>query len=253
MAALTEAGMSAAHAAEAIRNEEPAAPKRQAVPEPDPRALAIAEAAKSFDEAACVAAIRDASGSLEWAETVERVLMPAMELIGKLWERGELSLAVEHFASQLVRREMLAAISALEDPSADQPLVLLACPEDEWHDLGATAFWLLLRQRGVRVIFLGADLPAEALVSAVKATSPDSVCLSGIAPTSAPMLAEAARRLLDARISARVLVGGPALRFFPLDRVMAPRLPDRIDSAVDALLGLSGATKGALTNTSGSE
>jgi methanogenic corrinoid protein MtbC1 len=235
MAALTEGGLSAAHAAEAIRNEEPPAPQRPAATEPDPRVAAIAEAARSFDEIACVAAIRDASGSLDWAETVEHVLMPAMGLIGELWERGEVSLAVEHFASQLLRREMLAAVAALEEPSADRPLVLVACPEDEWHDLGATAFWLLLRQRGVRVVFLGADVPAEALVAAVKATRPDSVCLSGIAPTSAPMLAEAARHLLEARVSARVFVGGPALRLFPLDRVMAPRLPDQISAAIDVV------------------
>lgn len=242
MAALTEAGMSAAHAAEAIRNEEPPLAERPEETEMDARAAAIADAARSFDEARCVTAIRDAITGLGWAKAIERVLMPAMRHVGELWERGEVSLAVEHFASQLVRREMLAAVAAFDAPGADRPLVVVACPEDEWHDLGATAFWLLLRERGVRVVFLGADVPAEALVAAVKASRPDSVCLSGIAPTSAPMLAEAARRLIEAKVPTRVFVGGPALRLVPLERVMAPRLPDQISAAVDVVLGEMHAT-----------
>ncbi len=237
MAALTEAGLSAAHAAETIRNDEPPLPQRLDTVAFDLRAVAIADGGRAFDESGCIGAIRDASRSLGWAETIGRVLMPAMQLIGERWERGEVSLAAEHFVSQLVRREMLAAVAAFDAPSDDQPLVLVACPADELHDLGATAFWLLLRERGARVIFLGADVPAEALVATVNATRPDSVCLSGIAPTSAPMLAEAARRLLDAHAPTRVFVGGPALRLFPLGRVMAPRLPDRISAAVDVLLG----------------
>jgi MerR family transcriptional regulator, light-induced transcriptional regulator len=236
MAALTEAGLSAAHAAEAIRNDEPPRQAAAAVVELDHRAIAISESARRFDESACVRTIRDASGTLGWTATIEQVLMPAMRLVGELWERGEVSLAGEHFVSQLVKRELLTAIAGLAEPDAAQPLVLIACPEDEMHDLGAVALWLLLRERGVRVICLGADVPAEALVAAVEATRPDSVCLSGIAPTAAPMLAEAARRLIAARVSARVMVGGPALRHVSLDRVLAPRLPDELSLAVEALL-----------------
>lgn len=239
MASLVEQGLSASHAAEAIRNDEdtegPALP-----PAPvDHRVEQLLGAASAFNEHDCVETIGSA-GAMGWEDALEAVVMPALREVGARWERGEASLAVEHFLSQLIHRELLAAVAALPEPPPGAPLVLIACVQDDFHDMGALALWLLLRRRGVAVICLGADVPSGALVTATAAVHPRVVCITGVAATSTPMLAEAARALVDARTDARVFVGGPAATGAASDSIPAPRLPESLPAAAEVLLAAAG-------------
>ena len=95
---------------------------------------------------------------------VTGVVLPFLREVGDRWEAGTLSVAHEHFVSDMLRRT-LSALSAvppqqvLEDASAPSPVVLLACPPGERHDMVLLCVALMLRERGVRVRFLGADTP----------------------------------------------------------------------------------------------
>lgn len=235
MAALVDQGLSASHAADAVRREEDAAMDPTTPPAIDGRVAILVDAAALFDEHDCIEALGSATAG-GWTAALETVVMPALREVGSRWERGEASLAAEHFLSQLIQRELLAAVAALPQPAARAPRVLIACAQDDFHDLGAIALWLLLRERGAEVVCLGADVPARALVTATAAVRPQVVCLTGVASTSTPMLAEAARALIEARTDARVFVGGPAARGHASDTVPAPRLPESLAEAVDVLL-----------------
>ncbi|MBX7110979.1 MAG: MerR family transcriptional regulator [Dehalococcoidia bacterium] len=235
MAALVDQGLSASHAADAIRNEEDTTAAEAAPPALDPRVDVLIDAAAEFDESTCVEVLRLAAET-SWATSLEAVVMPALRQVGLRWERGEASIGVEHFLSLVIQRELLTAIASLPPAEADAPCVLVACAQDDFHDLGATALWLLLRERGAQVICLGADVPARALVLATLAVRPAVVCLSGVAATSTPMLAEAARALVEARCDARVFVGGPAASGAASEGIPASRLPDPLPAAADALL-----------------
>jgi methanogenic corrinoid protein MtbC1 len=199
--------------------------------------LAIVEAAERYDEPDLMAAIREARTTIGWRGALGDVLFPALRLVGERWERGELPLSSEHFASSIVRRELLAAIAAMPQPPAESPCVVLACPEDERHDMGVNGLWLLLRDAGVRVIFLGADVPSPELVSTLRRTDAAVVSLSATAPNSLPMMGLAARALVSARVRARVFVGGPALdESVTAKEIPGVRLPGPIGEAADALI-----------------
>lgn len=237
MAALVAQGIPARQAAEAIRDEGVLAGNVPPdAPPDDPRIARLADAARRFDEAGCDEAITDAVRDAGWAAALDHVVMPALRLIGELWDRGTVSVAEEHFLSHVVQRRLFTAVSALPAAQPKAPRLLVACPADEYHEMGALALWLLLREQGAHVIYLGADVPPDALVSAVQRLVPNVVCLSAVAPNSAPMLTEAARRLLEARVSARVFVGGPALLATGGEPVPAPRLPVLLSASVDVLL-----------------
>ena len=114
--------------------------------------------------------------------------------------------------------------------------MVVACPEDEQHDVGATALWLLLRQRGIRVVFLGADVPTPELLSTLRRVDADGVSLSATAPASLAMLGLAARALVAGRVRAQIFVGGPALGD-GADGASIPgiRLPQPIGAAAEQL------------------
>jgi methanogenic corrinoid protein MtbC1 len=81
------------------------------------------------------------------------------------------------------------------DGAAAAPVVLLACPPGERHDMVLLCVALMLRERGVRVRFLGADTPIPAILTAARGTAADAVVLAATRPTMFTANASALRKL----------------------------------------------------------
>jgi hypothetical protein len=73
--------------------------------------------------------------------------------------------------------------------------VLLGCPAGEFHTFPVLLLSLLLRRRGLKVVYLGADLPAEEMEETAAAICPDLVVLAAQRLTTAATLRSAARLL----------------------------------------------------------
>ena len=96
--------------------------------------------------------------------------------LGEGWEKGEVSIAQEHFASHLVRGRLLGLARGWDRGSG--PRAVLASPPEERHDLGLLIFGLALREHGWRITFLGGDTPLETLAETVRQLAPDAVVLA---------------------------------------------------------------------------
>lgn len=233
MAALVEAGMAASDAAEAARGAAPGDVSLTpiAVAAESPLIGGIVDAALAYDEAGLVSDLRQARDDLDWAAALEDVIFPAMRRIGSAWMDASASVASEHFASQLLRREMASALGSLPLPG-EGPLIVLACPEGEQHDLGLLALALLLRRAGRRVIYLGADVPAVDLLSVAAVTQASAICLSATSDSGVASLVRTTRTILAAR-GPRLFVGGPATPEMELAPGM--RLPASLSQAVETI------------------
>jgi methanogenic corrinoid protein MtbC1 len=208
-----------------------------APPEVHALAYTITNAAERYDEPELQAALARAVETAGWSSALAEVVFPSLRLVGERWQRGELSLSAEHFASSILRREVLAAVAAIPAPPGDAPTIVLACPEDERHDMGVSALWLLLRQANLNVIFLGADVPTVELLSALRRTDADAISLSATAPNSLPTLGLAARALVGGRVRAKIFVGGPALDApDTATEIPGVRLPAAIGDAAHVLI-----------------
>jgi MerR family transcriptional regulator, light-induced transcriptional regulator len=144
-------------------------------------------------------------------ELYQRVIAPAMYEIGELWQRGALTVADEHLATALTNR-VLAALRPPPDEVAtpDRGRALLAAVEGEQHALGLRMAADLLEDAGFDTVYLGADVPTEALLQAVRTLSPDLVALTATMPTLAPRLEAVAAELRQAHPGLGLLVGGQA-------------------------------------------
>src|SRR5699024_6999633 len=109
------------------------------------------------------------------------LVVPVMRQVGLGWERGEVSVAQEHLATQLVR----SALDRMADGrgTGDGPQAWRACPPRELHDLPLLAYGLLLRGRGWRVRFFGASTPLHDLRRSMRVHRPEVVVVSGDDPT----------------------------------------------------------------------
>jgi MerR family transcriptional regulator, light-induced transcriptional regulator len=107
-----------------------------------------------------------ASGSFE--AVVDDLLLPAAAAIGESWAAGRLGVAAEHAASAAIARRLAAAYQAAA--VAGRTTVLVGLPPGSRHELGALAFAVALRRRGVGVMYLGADVPVDAWVDIAQRT-----------------------------------------------------------------------------------
>ena len=100
-----------------------------------------------------------------------QVVLPFLAELGDRWEEGRLSVAHEHFVEQPAAPLAvgLHRPPAQRATTTDGPVVLLACPPGERHDLVLLCFSLLLGENGARTRFLGADTPMPAIVAAARA------------------------------------------------------------------------------------
>lgn len=131
------------------------------------------------------------------------VVLPCLSYIGDAWARGDMTVAEEHFASQLIRERLLAL--ARDWDSGRGPRALLGCPSGERHDIGLICFGLVLSRNGWRVTFLGPDTPISALTGAVTALEPKLIVLSATVEEWFISIASPLRALASKR---EVLIAG---------------------------------------------
>lgn len=139
-----------------------------------------------------------------------QVLGPALEQVGVLWERGEVSVAHEHYAAQVTAGVLGALAPRMRVPPCGGRLAVLTCTEGEQHALGVQMVGEFLEGAAWEVLQLGAGLPAEDLFDLVVTEQPDLV---GLSTATAAMLPGAERTLaLLAEADPRplVVVGGRA-------------------------------------------
>ena len=126
-------------------------------------------------------------GSVRLIQLFESVLNPVLVEIGARWERGEIVVAVEHFASNLIKGKVQAIYHSLPfHPSG--PKILVGCAPDELHEIGSLMFVTLLRDSGYRTEFLGPDIPLDDLALYVGEEKPRMLIIAATIQESALQL-----------------------------------------------------------------
>lgn len=168
------------------------------------------QAVDRLDPADLEAVLRRAVIQLGSAVAVDEVIIPLLRDLGNRWHRGEITPAHEHLGTMAIRR-VLAWVSASAPVSPDAPLVVVATPSNQRHELGAKLAATTAATEGWRVLFLGADLPADAIAGAAAQSGARLVALSLLFPercTKSVAEVTTLRTLLPAAVG--VVAGGPA-------------------------------------------
>jgi DNA-binding transcriptional MerR regulator len=205
MRELLASGLSAAEAARATLAEPES--ETTAGVEPALAAASLRAAIERLDDAAAHLAFDRLLADFSLDTVLERVLLPLLHELGEGWARGEVSVAQEHFASNLVRGRVLALARGWDRGSG--PRAVLACPPGERHDLGLLIFGLALREHGWRITFLGADTPLDTIGETVRQLAPAALVL---AVTDPALLDPVAAELHELAADTTVWLGGAGAR-----------------------------------------
>jgi DNA-binding transcriptional MerR regulator len=107
------------------------------------------------------------------------VALPLARTIGDRWAAGELAIAAEHLASEVVVPALKGGLRTSR--GGGRPLVAAGLP-GERHEWGFLATLAGLQEDGWRIHYLGPDLPVPELARAAWKLSAAAVALSGSDP-----------------------------------------------------------------------
>lgn len=154
-------------------------------------------AVERFDAYTLEQTLRTAALRLPVDDVLDQVIGPLLFTIGSLWHQGQLLPANEHLASTTIRR-VLTWMSEIAAPQSGAPVVLVATPANQIHELGAMLAATTASGNGWRVVYLGPNLPADELARAARHVRAEAVALSIVFPTDDPAIADELRRLRSA-------------------------------------------------------
>jgi len=172
-----DAGISAAQAARLALAE----PASDAGDEGESAGLApftsdLGDALDRLDEPGAHAAFDRLLARFTLQTVLRYVLLPYLHELGNRWERGEATVAQEHFASNVLRGRLLGLARGWGQSAG--PRAVLACAPGEFHDLPLIIFGLALAARGWSITYLGPDTPIATIQEALEEVEPRLVIVS---------------------------------------------------------------------------
>lgn len=235
MARLVADGIQPAQAAEQVRSGRARplpAGRTENGPSGLPDPFALVTASRTYDIRALEATLDAAFAAARFEHVVDTWLMAAMAAVGDAWASGDLDVSQEHFVSAGVMRRLAAAYDAAGHARGGRHVVIGLAP-GATHEIATLAFATMLRRAGLRVTYLGPDLPVPSWVEAVRTTRPDAVVIGAPRIADGESASEVVRALRQEVVRAAVYVGGPGAD--PEHRLEAGTLARATDCLAETL------------------
>lgn len=145
----------------------------------------------------------------------EEILQQVMVEIGKMWERGEVSVAVEHFATQVVLK-MLSMLSTIPgEVQKGKYRVLCMSLNSEPHTIGMRMISECFSLLGITSYYIGTGVPTDSLIRMLKNKKIDILALSATMSyhlDGMKNLIEVLKKDPSLK-SLRIIVGGQAFQY----------------------------------------
>lgn len=159
-----------------------------------------------FDEAELEEVYNEALSLYPVQLVTRRLIVPLLEDLGVRWEKGEGSVAEEHFFGSYLRNKLGARFHHRPRHVLGERLIM-ACLPEEYHEVGLLLVALAAGNRGYDIILLGANMPLEELPAAAEQARADAIVLSGSAPPAETIIRQQLAPVVSAA-QVPVFVGG---------------------------------------------
>ena len=172
------------------------------------------EAIKDLDAERLERILMNAGVELSQPELLNKFIIPLMFTIGELWQSGEIRIAHEHLASEVVRNFLINIIRSYRtDDSA--PVLIIATPQGQLHEIGAIAAGVTAASLGWRIVHLGADLPFREIAYSLKNQRAKALILGIIYPKDDLKLASELKELTGSiEKDVKILVTGSGAPYY---------------------------------------
>ncbi|HEX4957164.1 MAG TPA: MerR family transcriptional regulator [Lacibacter sp.] len=108
-------------------------------------------------------------------KAITYIIFPFMERVGILWLTDHINPAQEHLITNIIRQKIIVGIENIVSPFELKSRILLFLPENEHHELGLLFLHYMLKSRGLKTIYLGANVPLSDLEFVADLKKPDYI------------------------------------------------------------------------------
>lgn len=147
-------------------------------------------------------------------ETVNEFLIPALDNVGKGFEKGTIFLPQMLQAATAAQAgfDVIKTKLAENDKEAvSAGTVVIATVKGDIHDIGKNIVKVIMENYGFKIIDLGRDVPADKIVETVRKKNAKLVGLSALMTTTLKSMEETIDALKEEVPDCRIMVGGAVL------------------------------------------
>mgnify|MGYP001161691242 FL=1 len=140
----------------------------------------------------------------------EKILAPTMHEIGELWHRSIITIDKEHYATSVTQNVLSTFYSEIFESQRRNKTLLSCSVGNELHEMGVRMISDIFEYSGWDTYYLGAALPKDAVIKAIREHQPDVIALS---VTMQPFLKHCEDLVYEIRTqfpSVLIAVGGQA-------------------------------------------
>ena len=151
------------------------------------------------------------SEGIDPREILDTVLMPAINEVGDLFDKGK------YFLPQLIAgaEAMKLSIGYLEPllqqeggSGSSLPSIVIATVHGDIHDIGKNLVALMLKNYGFNVIDLGKDVPKEKIIKAAKENNASIIALSALMTTTMKEMKNVVDLAHEENVDSKIVIGG---------------------------------------------
>ncbi|WP_053957342.1 homocysteine S-methyltransferase family protein [Inediibacterium massiliense] len=162
--------------------------------------------------------------TIEPLKIVDEYLIPALDMVGKKFEKGDIFLPQLIQSAETVKNAFgVIKDKMLQDGNCkiSKGKIILATVKGDIHDIGKNIVKTILENYGFEVLDLGKDVPVENIVKTAKEQKIKLVGLSALMTTTVKSMEETIIALRENRIDCKIFVGGAVLNQEYADMIQA--------------------------------
>jgi methanol corrinoid protein len=177
----------------------------------DPILQKVAQFVVQGDDEGILPAVKEALHAKLPLEVINEGLIAGMNEVSRLWDEGIYFLPQVILASDAMNIGIAECESAMGKAMTRKAKVVTHTAEGDIHDIGQVIVNALLNANGFEVVNLGADVPVDKVVSAVKEHRPVMVTGTALMTTTMTAFPKISHQLKAAGISIPFVCGGGAV------------------------------------------
>ncbi len=94
-------------------------------------------------------------------KTIIQIIFPFLQRIGILWLTNHINPGQEHLVTNLIRQKLLVGIEKIKLTAPYKSTAVLFLPEGEHHELGILFAYFLMKSKGIKILYAGANIPIK--------------------------------------------------------------------------------------------
>jgi DNA-binding transcriptional MerR regulator len=148
-------------------------------------------------------------------QVLTEIVQATLVRLGDAWHRGEIPIAVEHFATQFCEQHLMGMFYSSSIP-AREGTIFAACAPGEMHQVGILSLAVMLRWRGWDVKYFGQNLSLDRITETLNVIQPIAILFTATTKESAKAL-KPINKIIEhyPHVKPLVLLGGQAFQNHP--------------------------------------